>query len=255
MSQFQIITPSAAMMAEPDILSGRETDALYGETITVIQDQGDWLDVVLKTDGYQAWIARAALGHLPQATHHIISPRALLTATPDIKSPAKGYLPLGALIAVADHDQATNQKVLAVLDDNGIKGYIPAHHALPIGVYCPDYVELALSMIGTPYRWGGRDSIGFDCSALVQLSLAAAGNKVMRNSGDQEKTIGTTLDGLDDLTRGDLVFMKGHVGMMADHDNLLHANIYHSMTQVEDLRSALPRLEKAAGPITRLARV
>ena len=110
-------------------------------------------------------------------------------------------------------------------------------------------------MIGTPYRWGGRDSMGFDCSALVQLSLGAAGQKVMRNSGDQEKTIGRDLDHIDDLARGDLVFWKGHVGIMADGQRLLHANMHHAMTAIEELRSALPRLEKAAGPITRLARI
>ncbi len=253
MTEYQIITPSAAMMAQPDALSGRETDALYGESVTLIKRQGDWAEVVLETDGYQAWVETNCLGQLPPATHHIISPRALLTATPDIKSPAMGYLPLGALISAdADHE---DQNTLAVTGQNGIKGYIPHHHALPLGQYCTDYVSVAEGMIGTPYRWGGRDSIGFDCSALVQLSLAAAGQKVMRNSGDQEKTIGNTLDHIDDLMRGDLVFWKGHVGIMADGQRLLHANMHHAMTAIEDLRSALPRLEKAAGPITRLARI
>ena len=253
MTEYQIITPSAAMMALPDALSGRETDALYGEAVTLIKRQGDWAEVVLETDGYQAWVETISLGQLPPATHHIIAPRALLTVTPDIKSPALGYLPLGALIcAEADHE---DQNTLAVIGADGIKGYIPQHHALPLGQYCTDYVSVAETMIGTPYRWGGRDSIGFDCSALVQLSLAAAGQKVMRNSGDQEKTIGTTLDHIDDLRRGDLVFWKGHVGIMADGQRLLHANMHHAMTAIEDLRSALPRLEKAAGPITRLARI
>ena len=250
---YQIITPSAAMMAQPDALSGRETDALYGEAVTLIKQQDDWVEVVLETDGYQAWVETSSLGQLPPATHHIIAPRALLTVTPDIKSPAVGYLPLGALISAEDGHN--DQDTLAVTGQDGIKGYIPQHHALPLGEYCPDYVTVAEGMIGTPYRWGGRDSIGFDCSALVQLSLAAAGQKVMRNSGDQEKTIGHSLDHIDDLRRGDLVFWKGHVGIMADGHTLLHANMHHAMTAVEDLRSALPRLETAAGPITRLARI
>ena len=76
----------------------------------------------------------------------------------------------------------------------------------------------------------------------------------MRNSGDQEKTIGTTLSDIDELRRGDLVFWKGHVGIMANAETLLHANMHHAMTACESLRSALPRLESVAGPITRLAR-
>ena len=250
MTSHQIITPSAAMMALPDALSGRETDALFGESVTILQTKRDWAEVILETDGYQAWLKTEALGHLPEASHHIIAPRALLTKTPDIKSPAIGYLPLGAMIRAEAHDGT-----LAVMDSTGIKGYIPSHHAMALGQYCPDYVAIAEAMIGTPYRWGGRDSIGIDCSALVQLSLAAAGQNVMRNSGDQEQTIGQTIDHIDDLKRGDVVFWKGHVGIMADEKTLLHANMHHAMTATEDLRSALPRLEHAAGPITRLARV
>ena len=250
MTLLSIISASAALMNQPDILSGRETDALYGETVLLQSDHGHWAEVELQTDGYVAWVEKRHLGLLPKPTHHIITPRALLTQSPDIKSPAMGYIPMGGLI----HAEP-NQGVLAVYDNNGITGYIPEDHTLPLDIFADDYVSIAERLIGTPYRWGGRDTMGIDCSALVQLSLAATGKKVMRNSSDQEKTIGKTLDDIDQLQRGDLVFWKGHVGIMANDQSLLHANIFHGMTAVEDLKKALPRLENAAGPITRLARI
>lgn len=249
MSDQRIITPSTPIMAAPDDGAGRETDALFGEAVRMLADHGDWAEIRLETDGYEGFIRKTALGDLPPPTHHIIAPRALLTASPDIKSPASGYIPLGGLI----HGEM-NGETIAVTGAHGIIGHIPTRHALPLGVYEDDYVAVAEGLIGTPYRWGGRDSVGFDCSALVQLSLAASGVAVMRNSGDQEKTIGTTLSDIDELRRGDLVFWKGHVGIMADADRLLHANMHHAMTACESLRSALPRLESVAGPITRLAR-
>jgi len=249
MSNPRIITPSTPIMAAPDDASGRETDALYGEAVTVLSDHGDWAKIRLETDGYEGFIRKTTMGDLPPPTHHIITPRALLTAEPSIKSPAAGYIPLGGLI----HGEVKGDTI-AVTGQAGISGYIPHHHALPLEVYADDYVAIAEGLIGTPYRWGGRDSIGFDCSALVQLSLAASGVTVMRNSGDQEKTIGTTLSDVEDLRRGDLIFWKGHVGIMANADTLLHANMHHAMTAKEPLRSALPRLESTAGPITRLAR-
>ena len=76
MTEYQIITPSAAMMALPDALSGRETDALYGEAVTLIKRQDDWAEVVLETDGYQAWVETISLANCrPQPI--ILSPQGL----------------------------------------------------------------------------------------------------------------------------------------------------------------------------------
>jgi cell wall-associated NlpC family hydrolase len=251
MTLHKIISPSAGMYNKPDDQSGRETDALFGEEIKILSESGDWAEVVLKTDGYQAWIQKTHLGSLPESTHHIITPRALITAQTDIKSPAAGYLPMGSQVTVCG---VAKNGMIPVQVAKEQAGYIIADHAMPIGDYVDDYVTSAESLMGVPYRFGGRDTFGFDCSALVQLSMATAGMPVQRNSGDQEKTIGTTINNLDDLMRGDLVFWKGHVGIMRNAETLLHANMWHGMTASENLRAALPRLEKAAGPITRLAR-
>ncbi len=252
MEALSIITPSAGMFHAADRASGRETDALFGETVSVVSRQGGWAEVILATDGYRAWIAEDALGVLSAPSHHITAPRALITVAPDIKSPAAGYLPMGSLITAY---KADNRMMMVTGINDQEMGYMMADHAMPIGQFVDDYVAAAERMIGIPYRWGGRDSFGIDCSALVQLSLAASGVTVPRNSGDQEHAIGRNVGGLDELQRGDLVFWKGHVGIMQDADTLLHANMWHGMTATENLRAALPRLEKAAGPITRLARI
>ena len=63
----------------------------------------------------------------------------------------------------------------------------------------------------------------------------------MRNGGDQEKTLGRTIDPSLGLVRGDLVFWKGHIGIMTDPDTLLHANMHHAMTATEPLAEALIR--------------
>ena len=248
----QIISPSAGLFNQADVKSGRETDALFGETVDVLSENKGWAEVILITDGYHAWVETKHLGILPEASHHVIAPRALMTIAPDIKSPESGYLPMGSQVMLGE----AIDRFCAVIGEEGQElGFILADHVLPQDEYVDDYVSSAEMLMGTPYRWGGRDSFGFDCSALVQLSLATAGVPVKRNSGDQEKTIGVTLDSLDALKRGDLVFWKGHVGIMQDEENLLHANMWHGMTASENLRAALPRLEEATGPVTRLARV
>jgi cell wall-associated NlpC family hydrolase len=247
----RVIVASSAIHYAPNAMSGRETEALFGEGVIVHQTADDWSDITLETDGYRGWIRSSDLGSALPPTHHVIVPRTLMTAGVDIKSPHQHHLPLGALITTGGRDE---NGVMAAHGADSVLGYIPASHVLPLGQYVDDYVAVAEGLMNTPYLWGGRDSLGIDCSALVQLSLAAAGVKAGRNSGDQEKIIGETLADTSLLRRGDLVFWRGHVGIMADAETLLHANAYHHMVFAESLKEALPRLHEAVGPVTRLVR-
>ncbi|MEI7791490.1 MAG: NlpC/P60 family protein, partial [Alphaproteobacteria bacterium] len=55
--------------------------------------------------------------------------------------------------------------------------------------------------------------------------------------------------------RGDLVFWKGHMGVMLDETRLLHANAYHMQVAIEPLAEAVARIEKIAGPVTSIRRL
>ena len=92
-------------------------------------------------------------------------------------------------------------------------------HLVESGWREPDYVAVAERFLETPYLWGGRTSEGIDCSGLVQTALAAAGVASPRDSDMQEAGLGEPI-AIDDprttLERGDLVFWKGHVGIMRD---------------------------------------
>lgn len=247
----RIAVPSSAIYLEPDAKSGLETEALFGEEIFIHQQNNDWTEITLVTDNYHGWIRTNDYKDYLPPTHHIIAPRSFATISLDVKSSSLMYLPLGALV----RGEAYDDKLLKIYNAEGKTGFIPHQHALPIGSFVDDYVHVAEMLIGTPYRWGGRDSMGIDCSALVQLSLGAAGNKVMRNSGDQERTSGIVLEKEDQPKRGTLVFWDGHVGIMQDQENLLHANQFHGMVASENLQAAIPRLEGATKSITRFVQV
>lgn len=246
-----VLPPSTPIYAEPDHESGRETDALHGESITLLENTGEWARIILDTDGYEGWIRAGDIGEMPAASHRIISPRGLVTRTADIKSPALSYRPMGARLCVLDH---TEEMAEISLPDGGT-GFIPRNQITPVESRVEDWVSIAESLTGTPYRWGGRDTIGIDCSALVQLALAAGGYMAPRNSGDQERSLGRTLPPDEPPERGDLVFWKGHVGVMRDSTMLLHANMHHTMTASEPLLTAIERLQSAGLPVTRIARL
>ena len=84
----------------------------------------------------------------------------------------------------------------------------------------------------------------------MQTALAAAGIAAPRDTDMMEKTLGVPVAAAD-LRRGDLVFWKGHMGVMLDTSRLLHANAFHMEVAVEPLDEVTARI---AQPITAIKR-
>ena len=147
---------------------------------------------------------------------------------------------LNAELTVADGDERFSRLAQG--------GYVVTRHIAEKDRFARDFVDIAERLTGTPYLWGGKTRIGLDCSGLVQVSLHAAGVECPRDSDLQQAELGTSVlvpDDLDGLRRGDLVFWKGHVGIMVDGLMLLHANAHHMATVAETLPEAVERIAKA----------
>jgi cell wall-associated NlpC family hydrolase len=115
-------------------------------------------------------------------------------------------------------------------------------------------VAVAEQFLGVPYLWGGKTSLGLDCSGLVQVSLQAAGIACPRDSDLQELALGK-LSSLASLRRGDLLFWKGHVAIARDPETLIHANAYHMMVAIEPPMDAIARINAMGSEITAVKRV
>ena len=121
---------------------------------------------------------------------------------------------------------------------------MPSKHIVNLDHRVKDWVAIAELFLGTPYRWGGRDTIGIDCSALLQLSYQTYGENIPRNTSQQVKLRKKYIRDIDDLKRGCVVFWKGHVGIMIDKFNCIHANAFHMQTEVEPLNQIIKRIGK-----------
>ena len=108
----------------------------------------------------------------------------------------------------------------------------------------------------TPYLWGGRSSLGMDCSALVQFALMRAGRSAPRDSDQQERSVGTVVDGgVDAALPGDLLYLKGHVVMVAEPDSVIHANAHHMAVAEEPLAGFLERMTSLGLSVTTVRRI
>jgi hypothetical protein len=238
-----IVTSSVFMRLKPFENSTLETECLFGETVEILESYSNWLYCKLLTDGYCGWIKKCSLGILKPVTHRVISLRTFLYSKKNFKENTLIYLPMGSKIPI----KKKNAKWAEVYLSENQKyqtAYVPTKDLVEIDNKVIDWVSIAEKLIGTPYRWGGRDTIGIDCSALIQLSYEAYGKKIPRNSIDQMNLKKQVIKDITDLERGCVVFWKGHVGLMTDKVNLLHANAFHMKTIVEPLKKVILRMVK-----------
>ena len=240
------------MRGQPAVTSGIVNEALYGERLTVFEIAQGFAWVQLERDGYVGYVPAEAL-HLDivEPTHRVQGIGTFVYPAADIKAPPVMHLSLGSEISVTGGDETFLRLASG--------GFVVARHVAPRGKFARDFVVLAERLIGVPYLWGGRTRIGVDCSGLVQLALEAGGQTCPRDSDMQQATLGATVlipADLDGLERGDLVFWKGHVGIMVDGALLIHANAHHMAVAVEPLVNAAERISKAGGgPIAAIKRL
>ena len=169
-------------------------------------------------------------------THWVRAPRTLAFGRPDIKSAVVMPLTMNSLVR-EDGREGRFVKIAGA-------GWVIATHLSPIGVYETDPAAIAAEFIGQPYLWGGREAGGLDCSGLVQQAAYACAEPSARDA-DMQAGLGEAIEAAA-LARGDLVFWKGHVGMMTDGKTVLHANAHHMAVREEPLAEADERI-KAAG--------
>lgn len=229
---YRIITPVATLAGDSSgglKISDNNSQMLFGETFQSEWREGEWVYGTSQTDGYKGYVPSDALRPLTKKAAHVVA--RIFTSVyprPDFKGHPVITLPFMARV----HVEAGPQKEGFVKTPDG---WIFKDHLKKISELNAnrDVVMPALKFIGCPYLYGGRSPLGIDCSGLVQVALAHCGIDCPRDSKDQID-IGTRVPP-DNITRGDLVFFKGHVGIMIDRDHILNATARTMDVRIEKL--------------------
>ncbi|HYD17149.1 MAG TPA: NlpC/P60 family protein [Patescibacteria group bacterium] len=226
MTTLSVIAPNADVRETPDLKAPKgklETQLVFGESFIVEKEDGNWVQGRCAHDDYPGWMEKRFLGPATAPTHVVTAARSYLYTEDTMKSAAQGSLSFGSRVAVRVAGETWSQLSSGA--------WIYSKHLSPVAQKHEDFAETAKKFLETPYYWGGRSGFGIDCSGLVQVSLALVGIKAPRDT-EQQITLG------DETPRhgtGDLVFFPGHVGIMMDADNILHANAFHMKVTIEPL--------------------
>ncbi|TFH65479.1 MAG: hypothetical protein E4G91_02325 [Candidatus Zixiibacteriota bacterium] len=226
-----VIVPVADMRREPNHRSERLSQALYGFSVTV-RDTRDQFDLVQTPDGYEGWIAESYLQE-PEAldlSQTLVSSRWGFFA---LDGGGELVLPFGSLVqADCDGD--------LYCDYRDSRRMVLVAGSVDESISRPelDPETVVLSLISSPYLWGGVSPFGYDCSGLVQAVFRRCGVDLPRDSKDQS-ACGQQI-ALSDAKAGDLIFFPGHVALCLDDLRIIHATRLRGMVVVESLNSDAP---------------
>ncbi len=226
------VTP---LLRAPDRNAPIDSELLYGESVTIEAEAGDFLHVVNSTDLYRGFVARSDLAYSAAEADYMPSYRIKVPVTqlyrdPSVKARAILRLFMGSLVCSPSRTPNDTDDFIEVEG-----GFMVKQHVSPIGIKNEDPLQSAESWIGLPYLWGGRTANGVDCSALVQLLFGEAGIPLHRDSDLQWQTSGQLVPDGTSPKRGDLAFFPGHVGIMIDGTHILHANATHMAVTIDPL--------------------
>jgi cell wall-associated NlpC family hydrolase len=236
----RVTAPQAPMRRDPSHGARLDSEALRGELVTVFDTNAEgWAWAQLADDRYVGWIPRAALGTpAAEPTHKVSALRTFVFSEPDIKSPPLEALSFGARATVIGEAEDRNACYALIAP----KGAVVVQHVAALDAFETDWASVAERFLGVPYLWGGKTSLGMDCSGLVQVALGACGIRAPRDSDMQAAVIGVPVNpDAGKLLRGDLVFWPGHVGIMGDATAMVHANAHQMAVVIEPLAVAVER--------------
>ena len=244
----QVVRGIADVRRQPAASAPLDTQLLCGEAVTVYDEADGWAWVQNATDGYVGYVASTALGsevHIP--THGVAVLRTFLYPEPDLKTPTLDSLSMGSPVTVVGTKDRFSEVHLAA---PGAGGWIYSSHLAAAGDVAPDYLETARQFLGAPYLWGGKTSLGVDCSGLVQIALVRAGIPCPRDSYMQATSLGAEVPlEAENYTprRGDIIQFPGHCAIAMDEIMVINANAHAMLVTIEPLTDLLGRVNEESG--------
>lgn len=245
---YRVIKGDLPLLIAPNDAAMRDTTLYFGDCVKIFEITADgwaWLQNI--RDDYVGYAKLDGLepikGDTSASSHYYVkSTSCYLYQAPSIKAKPLICLSFCAILIQRQNQAETPPAWMAVEAGHGAIGYIQTRHLEKLGHWQDDPATMALSLVNLPYLWGGATYQGYDCSSLVQTSFWACGIQMPRDTDMQIKT-GNAIGEEDKLRRNDLIFWKGHIGLMLDEENLLHANATDMKISIWPLATAMTKFK------------
>ena len=207
----------------------QNTQMLFGELASVLDEQPRWTRIRLESDGQEGWVDTKMI--TPMNEQEYESYRAALTEAATVAFPMAYAMSEnnGQTIPLTAGTKLTNYKdgrfeVLGV----GFRIDPSMVITAPMDMNQDNLLKAVRFFLNVPYLWGGKNALGMDCSGFTQTVLSLFGRSLLRNASEQA-TQGEPVE-LANAQAGDLAFFDhrdgkiSHVGIVIDPERIIHCS-------------------------------
>lgn len=260
------------LMKEPSIHSERVDEALYGMKVQILKEvSSDWVYVRTHYQ-YEGYVLKSQLIIDKDKVDEwdknekavVLHPFVDVLGLPKVQGYYKIGLARGAIVAPIGNTDENGYLEVQLCD--GSVGYMKSRFLREyITTWSQDeedslrkaLVDSAFAYLGTQYRWGGKTSLGIDCSGLCSMAYLLNGVIIYRDAMIKE---GFPVHEIpyEDMKMGDLMFFPGHMAMYIGESYYIHATAKNGSDGVvinsldpedEDYREDLPKTLIGVGSI------
>ena len=242
-SEAVLIRPLTDMYSGPDENADVVSQALYGTTVAVLEERGEWAKI-RTPDDYPGWIPLSAMrrvreGEKPYASGTLVvrveSMFANLYRDPNVTR----HKPLLTVafetkLEVSGEVTGDEERWLEIRLPDGRQAWVQrgdiTSETMPLNVDAA--IALAKRFLGLPYYWGGTSTFGYDCSGFTQMLYRRMGVAIPRDSRPQARWEGFRPVGRPELRPGDLLYFGSspekisHTGMYIGGGEFIHATTH-----------------------------
>lgn len=218
--------------------SEQQTQMLFGETCTILEQIPRWNRIKLDSDGQEGWVDAKMIAPMSAAEYK--SHREAL------RSAAMVSMPMAYAVSENNHQTiplTASTRLTGYKDGRfevlGVGFRIDPSMVIsePLQLNQDNLLQAVRFFLNVPYLWGGKNAMGMDCSGFTQTILSLFGRHLLRNASEQA-TQGRQITKLQKAQAGDLVFFNHggqqpnansqqpitHVGIVIDPERVIHCS-------------------------------
>lgn len=227
-----VVNMYSAASEDTDVVS----QAIYGSNVVQLEEKSGWARV-RTPDQYSGWVRLAEIrpGDQPYAASGKTVQVNSLTANLYREADVTAHRPLLTVpfetrLEVVAEGTGDSSRWVQVRLPNNDSAWIQVGdvNLEPRPLTIPESIALGERFLGVTYTWGGRSSLGYDCSGFTQMLVRSRGIIMPRDADLQAAWEGVAPIDRKHLRPGDLLFFGGspsqitHTGMFIGHGKFIH---------------------------------